>query len=111
MALSVNPDGNILWSNSISKDQNSVDDAGYLSSYCSAITRGKMYAIFNKYVEQESSVLIAAVDATGKQDTDVLFSEQKNISIVPRSAKQIDETTLLLPVYRENKFYMVKVEF
>ncbi len=111
IALSVNPDGHILWGNSISKDQNSTDDAGYLSSYCSAITPGKIYAIFNKYIEQESSVLITHIDSNGKQDTDVLFNELKNVSIVPHSAKQIDAETLLIPAYRENKFYIAKIEF
>jgi hypothetical protein len=111
IALSVNPDGNILWGNSVSKDQNSTDDGGYLSSYCSVITQGKIYAIYNKYIEQESSVLISYIDSNGKQNTDVLFNELKNISIVPRSAKQIDAETLLLPAYRENKFYITKIEF
>ncbi len=111
IALSVNPDGHILWGNSISKDQNSTDDAGYLSSYCSAITPGKIYTIFNKYIERESSVLITHIDSNGKQDTDVLFNELKNISIVPHSAKQVDAETLLVPAYRENKFYIAKIEF
>lgn len=111
IVLSVNPDGSILWGNSVSKDQNSTDDSGYLSSYCSAIASGKIFSIYNKYVEQESSVLITAIDGTGKQNTDVLFNEIKNISVVPRSAKQIDSETLLLPAYRENKFYIAKIEF
>ncbi len=111
IVLSVNPDGSILWGNSITKDQNSTDDAGYLSSYCAAITGGKIYSIYNKYIEEESSVLMTTVDAIGKQKTDVLFNELKNVSIVPRSAKQIDSETLLLPAYRENKFYILKVEF
>jgi hypothetical protein len=111
IVLSVNPGGSILWSNSISKDQNSTDDGGYLSSYCSAIAEGKIYSIYNKYIEQESSVLITNIDGTGKQNTDVLFNELKNISVVPRSAKQIDSETLLLPAYRENKFYIAKIEF
>jgi len=111
IVLSVNPDGSILWGNTISKDQNSTDDAGYLSSYCSAISGGKIFSIYNKYIEQESSVLMTTVDATGNQKTDVLFNELKNISIVPRSAKQVDQETILLPAYRENKFYIAKIEF
>ena len=111
MVLSVNPDGGILWSNSISKDQNSTDDGGYLSSYCSLIASGRIYSIYNKYIDQESSVLITTVDGTGQQKTDVLFNEMKNISVVPQSAKQIDAETLLLPAYRENKFYIAKIEF
>jgi hypothetical protein len=111
LALSVNPDGSIFWGNSISKNQNSTDDAGYLSSYCSAIAGGKMYALYNKYIEQESSVLITTIDGIGKQHTDVLFNELKNVSIIPRSSKQIDSETLLMPAYREDKCYILKIEF
>jgi len=111
IVLSVNTDGSILWGNSVSKDQNSTDDGGYSSSYCSAITGGKIYSIYNKYIEQESSVLMTTVDGTGKQNTDVLFNEVKNISVLPRAAKQIDAETLLLPAYRENRFYIAKIEF
>lgn len=111
LVLSVNPDGSMLWGNSVSKDQNSTDDAGFYSSYCSAIVGGKIYAIYNKYIESQSSVLITTIDGTGNQHTDVLFNEVKNIAVVPHSAKQIDAETLLLPAFRENKLYIAKIEF
>lgn len=41
MILSINPSGDILWNNVVSKDQNSIDDAGYSSSYISSIVSGK----------------------------------------------------------------------
>ena len=111
LALSVNPDGSLLWGNSISKDQNSTDDAGYLSSYCSVITGSRIYTIYNKYIESQSSVLITTIDGKGTQQTDVLFNEIKNTSVIPLSAKQIDSETLLLPAYRENKLFIAKIEF
>ena len=109
MILSVNPDGNILWSTVFSKDQNSTDDAGYYSSYASAISGGKIITIYNKYADEESSVLYSTVDGQGNQKTDVLFNEIEKVSIVARSARQIDEETIVLPAYKENKFYMVSI--
>ncbi|HRH66042.1 MAG TPA: hypothetical protein PLU53_07080 [Bacteroidia bacterium] len=109
MILSVNPDGNILWSNVFSKDQNSTDDAGYYSSYASAISGGKIIALYNKYADDESSVLFSSVDGSGSQKTEVLFNEIEKVSIVARSARQIDEETLIVPAFRENKFYMVSI--
>ena len=49
MVLSVNPDGNILWNNVINKDQNSVDDGGFFSSYFSAVTGGRLISFYNKF--------------------------------------------------------------
>jgi hypothetical protein len=111
MVLSVNPDGKILWNNVITKDQNSVDDDGYFSSYTCAVTSGRLAAIYNKYVEDNSSVLITFVDPTGAQKTNVLFNDLERVTIIPRSAKQIDEETILVPAYRENKFKIAKITF
>lgn len=111
MILSVNPDGKVLWNNVFSKDQNSVDDAGYYSSYASAISGGRIIAIYNKYADDNASVLSSSVDGNGNQKTDVLFNEIEKVSIIARSARQIDEETLVVPAYKENKFYMVSLTY
>jgi len=111
MVVSINPDGRILWGNVVSKDQNSIDDAGYFSSYCSVISGGKLYFMYNKYVNENSSVLITDVDGQGNQKTNVLFNEVERVSILPNSAKQLDEDLFILPAYKENKFHFVKLVF
>jgi hypothetical protein len=111
MVLSVNPDGKILWNNVVTKDQNSVDDDGYFSSYFCAVTGGRLAAIYNKYVEDVGSVLVTFVDPTGAQKTNTLFNEMERVTIIPRSAKQIDDETILIPAYRENKFKIAKITF
>lgn len=111
MVLSVNPDGKILWNNVIKKDQNSIDDAGFFSSYYCAVTDGRLVTFYNKYIEDNSSVLISIVDASGAQKTNVLFNDIEKVTILPRSAKQIDDATILLPAYKENKFYIIQISF
>jgi hypothetical protein len=111
MIVSINPDGRILWGNVASKDQNSIDDAGYFSSYCSVVSGGKLYFMYNKYVNETSSVLITNVDGSGNQKTDVLFNEVEKVSILPNSGKQLDEEIFILPAYKENKFHFVKLSF
>jgi hypothetical protein len=109
MVLSVNPDGNILWNILISKDQNSVDDDGYLSSYFGAVTGGRLVVLFNKYIDAESSVIMSSVDATGMQKTETLFGAMEKVYIIPRSGKQISEDTFLIPAYKKKKFYMIRI--
>ena len=111
MVLSLNPDGNILWNNVISKDQNSVDDAGFYSSYYCTVTGGRLVAFYNKYIEDDSSVLITFLEAAGAQKTDVLFNEIQKVTILPQSARQIDDETVLIPAYKENKFYIIQISF
>jgi hypothetical protein len=111
MLLSINPDGNILWSNVISKDQNSTNDGGFYSSYFLAVTNGRLKTIFNKYIDEDSSVLIGDVDAKGEQKTDVLFNQYEKITVIPFAARQVDDETVLMPAYKENKFYILKISF
>ena len=111
MVLSVNPDGNILWNNVIKKDQNSIDDAGFFSSYYCAVTGGRLVAFYNKYIEDNSSVLISFLEAGGAQKTNVLFNELGKITILAKSAQQIDDETILIPAYKENKYYIIQISF
>jgi hypothetical protein len=95
----------------INKDQNSVDDNGSFSSYFSTVTGGRLAAIYNKYIEEASSVLITFIDAGGTQKTEVLLNETERVSIFPRSARQIDDETVLMPAYKQNKFYIIRISF
>ncbi len=111
IALSINPDGTLLWSNSIQKDQNSTDDGGYHSSYFSAIIDGKILNIYNKYIADNSSVLMTTISGMGEQQTKILFEESMNTSVIPHSAKQVDEDTILMPAERDGEPYLVKIVF
>jgi hypothetical protein len=111
IALSLNPDGSIMWSNTIQKDQNSTDDGGYYSSYFSAIIYGKILSIYNKYITEQSSVLVTTISGTGEQQTTTLFDESLNAAVIPHSARQVDEATILMPVERDGDPYLIKVEF
>ena len=66
---------------------------------------------YNKYIDDNSSVLISFVDPSGKQKTDVLFNEVERVSVITQSAKQIDDDTVLMPAYRQNKLYIGKISF
>lgn len=111
MVLSVNPDGSFLWNNVITKDQNSVDDGGLFSSYFCAVTGGKLAVVYNKFADENSSVLLTFINSNGNQQTEVLFNELEKVSIAAQSARQIDEETIVLPAFRQNKFYLIRINF
>jgi len=111
MSLSINPGGTLLWSNVITKAQNSTDDGGYFSSFLPAIINGKFFAIYNKFLTTPSSVLMTGITGTGNQNTQTLFHESENVLVIPRSAKQVDEETILMPAMRDDKPYLAKISF
>lgn len=111
IALSMNPDGSILWSNAIQKDQNSTDDGGYYGSYFSATINGKIMSVYNKYISDQSSVLLTSISGTGEQVTKTLFEESMNVAVIPHSAKQVDEDVILMPAERDGEPYLLKIVF
>ena len=111
IALSVNPDGSMLWSNVISKDQESRDDDGYYSSYCNNIYEDKMFFTYNKYIGDHPSVLLTTVNSKGEQHTDVLFNEEEHVEAIPTGGKQIAEDELVMPALKEGKLRFVKITF
>jgi hypothetical protein len=111
IALSINPDGTILWSNTIQKDQNSTDDGGYYSSYFSAILNGRIISIYNKYIGEQSSVLMTTMNGVGEQQTKTLFDQSMNAAVIPHSGRQVDEDTILLPAERNGESLLVKIVF
>lgn len=111
LLASINPDGGMLWNRLIQKEQNSMDDNGYESSYCSLISGGRIYTVFNKYIDRRSSVMITMLDGTGALQTDILFQESERVSVIARAARQVDERTLLLPALRQGNYHIAKITF
>ena len=111
LAASFNPNGGMLWNIAFQKEQNSVDDEGYESSYCSLVSSGTFYSIYNKYIDQRSSVLISKVDGNGSEKTDVLFQESERVVVIARAARQVSEKVMLIPALRQNRWFILKLTF
>lgn len=109
IVASVNPGGAMLWNRLVQKEQTSTDDGGAESSYCSAVSAGKIFTVFNKYIGRRSSVMIATVDGSGELQTDVLFEESARISVIAKAARQVDEVTLLIPAIKQGEYCIGKV--
>ena len=101
----------MLWNIAFQKEQNSVDDEGYESSYCSLVSSGTFYSIYNKYIDQRSSVLISKVDGNGSEKTDVLFQESERVVVIARAARQVSEKVMLIPALRQNRWFILKLTF
>jgi hypothetical protein len=111
LAASFNPEGGILWNTVFQKEQNSVDDEGFESSYCNLITSGVFYTIYNKYIDQRSSVLISKVDGKGAQKTDVLFQDAERVVIIAKAARQVSDKSMLIPARRQNRWFILRLTF
>ncbi|MFM8431307.1 MAG: hypothetical protein ACKOA1_00770, partial [Bacteroidota bacterium] len=109
LGASLNPDGRLAWNKSIQKEQSSMDDDGYQSSYCEMLAGGAYYALFNKFIDRRSSVLFVRINGVGEVDTETLFGESDRVIVLPRSAKQIDAKNLITPAYKQGRLYFLKI--
>jgi hypothetical protein len=109
--ISLNSDCTIDWSTVIRKNQDSVDDAGVYSSFCSAITEEKFYVVFNRDISRNSTVAAGSVTNTGIQDEKNIVSPSEHILIIPSSGKQISENEMIIPVLQKRNLSLAKIVF
>jgi hypothetical protein len=111
LVISINPDGTIDWQQTIPKNQETQDDAGYYSSFCSLIYGNKINIIYNNTIDRSNTIYANSVTNKGKKEQKVLISEADRVIMVPQSALQIENNMLIVPGYRDRKFVYAKITY
>jgi len=106
-------DGSMAWSQTILKEQFSTDDGGIFSSY--AILQypiGNTY-IFNDLSSKNTRLLACYVTAKGEMNMkEVQTNEQTDDwNLMPRSARQVSKSELLMPCVMKNNVCFLKLTF
>jgi len=111
VVLSINARGNIDWSDVIRKDQVSMDDEGYYSSFCAMYDADRMALIFNDDVGRNNMVVAHILDNLGQLQVKKLSGISDNITIIPRSGKQVAESLVIVPAISRKRLYLARIEF
>ncbi len=106
-------DGSIFWTQTILKQQQSIDDDGIFSSFGElSHTLGNAY-LFNDDVQHASRLMVSFINNSGT----ILLKEiqqpltEKNIMFLPRSAKQISSTEIAFPCLSNGNLSFAKINF
>ncbi len=110
LALSVNSDGSIHWSQLIQKDQTSLDDEGLFSSFAIVLNPEELTIIFNKDIGRNNEITGYAINAKGQMSERKLSKKSDYVSILPRAGKQVDENTLIVPAVSRKRLFLMKIE-
>ncbi len=110
LALSVNKDGSIHWSQLIQKEQTSMDDEGLYSSFNTVLTPEELSVIFNNDIGRNNEIVGHQINAQGKLTVKRYSRPGDSISILPRGGKQVDETTFIVPAVTKKRLFLMKVE-
>jgi len=119
IVISINPKGDIEWTEKIAKRQHTVNDDGYFSSYALMITDDKMNFIFNDNVKnlatskmtkgkakgqlydftrklKTSVAVLVQLDSDGRQVKEALFNaKEAELLIRPKVAEHISNNELV----------------
>lgn len=125
IAVNINPDGTIAWATKIPKRQ--IDGTGAFSSYAMAISKGKIYFIYNDHPKnitrtdyrkiknfngKKSIVTLATLSPDGSYEKIPLFSNRdESIVTRPKIARQISATDLIIFGTFRKKYKFGRVRF
>lgn len=109
LAVSMNANGTIDWPVVIPKNQVTVNDFGYYSSYCMAVDDNKMHFIYNRFSGSKSNGMMYSVAANGEEQFTQLFSNQEEATLMPGGALQIDDNVIIIPAIHKRKVSLLKL--
>lgn len=126
IAVSINQAGQIEWNTKIKKQQHSVDDNGYFSSFVACIVRDNIHLVYNEdardfHSKDELSTMtrkernntytvLTSINENGAFTKSILYNTDKyGVRTRPKVSEQINENTLLLynKWYRNQRFNQV----
>ena len=112
LVISLDSAYNIKWKYLINKSQSSLNDNGYYSSIVIANTRSHLYIIYNDRLRSNGDVMQYMFDADGQVSYKILVrSDNHFVSIIPSEAKQINYNRVILPVTKDRKFSLLKLDY
>ena len=109
LAVSMNANGTIDWPVVIPKNQVTVNDFGYYSSYCMAVDDNKMHFIYNRFSGNKSNGMMYSITAAGEEQPTQLFSNQEEATLIPSGALQIDDDVIIIPAIHKRKVSLLKL--
>ena len=102
----------VKWKYLIHKSQSSLNDNGYYSSIVIANTRSHLYILYNDRLRTNGDVMQYTFDSDGMVTYKILIrSDNHFVSIIPSEAKQIGYNRVILPVTKDRKFSLLKLDY
>ncbi|MCB9261110.1 MAG: hypothetical protein H6607_01875 [Flavobacteriales bacterium] len=112
LVFSIDSASNIRWKYLIRKSQSSLNDNGYYSSIVVANTRSNLYVLYNDRLRTNGDVMQYEFTPEGEVTYKILVRSDNNfVSIIPSEALQIGYNKLILPVTKDRKFSLLKLEY
>ena len=128
IVVNIRPNGEIEWSTRIPKQQSTINDGGYFSSYAMSIVKDRLYLIFNdnsrnfdpknagrrlfNYNGKYSIIALTEIRKDGTVNTYPLFHNSDAAIITrPKICKQIGSRKMMVYGERNRSYRFANLEF
>ncbi len=111
VVFSISPQNQIDWYRIIHKDQVSLNDEGYYSSFIHGSHPAQLVFVYNNMERSNWNLMIQKIKSDGSVSNDILVkSNEFDGLIIPKLGKQVSENELILPAYSRKKgFQLLKI--
>jgi len=111
--LSINPDGTLDWHKIIKKEQISLNDEGYYSSFGCQVVNNRLYFIYNDLSRKSSNIMLYEVKPSGQSEGDIFVKgNELDGYAIPKESIQVSSTELLVPVIKLREgFTILKLQY
>lgn len=110
---SINPDGKLDWHQKVKKEQISLNDDGYYSSFGCEVSKNRLYFIFNDLSRKSGNLMIYAMKPDGTNKGEILINGKEfDGYAIPKESMQLTSSSLLVPMIKPREgFTLLKLEF
>jgi hypothetical protein len=110
--VSKNADGTTQFYDFVKKNQSSVSDAGYYSSFVTITGNDKMGLVYNSDASNEGDVMITTISNKGVSDTKVLVKALSYfVLLMPSESKQVAANSSLICTLKDKRFSIMRLTF
>lgn len=110
---SIDPNGELDWHQKVKKEQISLNDDGYYSSFGCEVSKNRLYFIFNDLSRKSGNLMIYAMKPDGTNKGEILINGKEfDGYAIPKESMQLSSSSLLVPMIKPREgFTLLKLEF
>lgn len=112
IVLSIDPAGILQFHSVVKKNQSSVGDGGYYSSFITIPTLDQVHILFNTEGDEETDIGLQSISYRGQSENRILIKKSNtNASIIPGEYKLVSANSAIVCAIRDKRFTLMRISF
>ncbi len=112
VVIAKNADGTNRFKDFIKKNQTSMTDGGYYSSFVTLLANNKIGIVYNLDVVNEGDVMLTTISSKGVFDNKVLIKSMSYFAtIMPLESKQVSGNSAIICTLKDRRFCLMRLTF